>query len=224
MFLMQMFQYFMRRPTGCSAVANLASEVSFSPNPNEVIPAVLKSINQLFAACISQGDAIKSFVQTSSSTAATKPKPGVKFHIDSNTWNEEDVQDAWREPPYEPERAWAVYGASKTQGEQEVWKLMRDKKPAFTVNSVLPNANFGAPLSPENQKRSTAAWITSIMDGKFDELKNIPPRESFSISRQMLTHCNIAPILSSQIPFSLSSSCSAVCLRTHPVLTIRMRT
>lgn len=43
----------------------------------------------------------------------------------------------------EPERAWAVYGASKAQSEQAAWKFMDEKKPHFVFNSILPNANFG---------------------------------------------------------------------------------
>lgn len=46
-------------------------------------------------------------------------------------------------PRSEPERAWAVYGASKAQSEQAAWEFMKEKKPHFILNTVLPNANFG---------------------------------------------------------------------------------
>lgn len=42
------------------------------------------------------------------------------------------------------DRVWAVYGASKTQGEQAAWQFVKENKPSFTVNTILPNANFGA--------------------------------------------------------------------------------
>jgi hypothetical protein len=35
--------------------------------------------------------------------------------------------------------------------EKEAWKFMAEKKPAFTLNTVLPNINFGASLDSANQ-------------------------------------------------------------------------
>ena len=46
-------------------------------------------------------------------------------------------------PDSNRDRVWAVYGASKTQGEQAAWQFVKENKPNFTVNTVLPNANFG---------------------------------------------------------------------------------
>lgn len=45
--------------------------------------------------------------------------------------------------PSESERAWAVYGASKAQAEQAAWDFMKEQRPHFVFNSILPNANFG---------------------------------------------------------------------------------
>lgn len=36
-----------------------------------------------------------------------------------------------------------VYAASKTEGEKALWKFMKEKKPHFQANAVLPNANTG---------------------------------------------------------------------------------
>lgn len=120
---------------------------------------------------------IKRFVFTSSSTAATTPRPNTKFAINADTWNNETVEQAWAPPPYEPMRAWAVYGASKTQAEQAMWKFMEDKKPHFVANAVLPNANFGPILSPQNQDASTAGWIVTLYkSGPTDMLAGIPPQ------------------------------------------------
>lgn len=77
----------------------------------------------------------------------------------------------------EPSRSWAVYGASKTQGEQAVWEYAKEHNPHFTVNTILPNANFGEILVPEHQRASTAGWIKAAYTGNFDKVKMIPPRE-----------------------------------------------
>ena len=75
--------------------------------------------------------------------AATAPKPNTEFHIDSSTWNDEDVEAAWKPGPYKPERAWAVYGASKVQAEQACFGFMKEKKPGFVFNSVIPDTVMG---------------------------------------------------------------------------------
>ena len=83
---------------GCSAVAHTASELSFSPDPNVVIPSTIKATQRALEAAAKE-PGIKSFVLTSSSTAATKPHPNKEFHVDRNMWNEADVQAAWAPPP-----------------------------------------------------------------------------------------------------------------------------
>lgn len=154
----------------------MASNLSFASDPNAVIPDVVAGINSVMESAAKEPQ-IKRFVFTSSSTAATNPKPNTKFTIDANSWNNETVEMAWAPPPYEDSRKWAVYGASKTQAEQAMWKFMEDKKPHFVANAVLPNANFGPILSPQNQDASTAGWITTLYrDGLPAALAGIPPQ------------------------------------------------
>ena len=104
---------------GVSAVAHVASVVALDPNPNNVIPAAIAgAVNALKAAYAEPG--VKRFVLTSSATAVVWPSPDQPGTIvTEDTWNEDAVKRAWAEPPYKPERALAVYAASKTQAEQE---------------------------------------------------------------------------------------------------------
>ena len=55
--------------------------------------------------------------------------------MDQDSWNEEAVKRAWAPPPYTPDRAGAVYAASKTQAEQELWKFVKEFEPGFIVNA-----------------------------------------------------------------------------------------
>lgn len=119
---------------------------------------------------------VKRFVFTSSSTAITAPIPNKEFLIDENGWNEADIKAAWAPPPYNDDRKWAVYGSSKTEAEKALWKFVKEQKPAFTVNAVLPNANFGKILV-KGQPASTGNWVTTLFNGNTDALKNSPPRE-----------------------------------------------
>ena len=98
-------------------MAHVASILTFDPDPNKVIPAVVNGAVNVAASAAKQSS-VKRFVYTSSSSAITGPKPNVEFTISTDNWNEEAVEAAWKPPPYEAERAWPVYGASKTQ----VWR------------------------------------------------------------------------------------------------------
>lgn len=73
------------------------------------------------------------FVLTSSCAAAATP--GVPRTIDGDTWNKDACDTAWAPPPYEPERAFAVYAASKMESEWEAWKWHTERKPSFTLNT-----------------------------------------------------------------------------------------
>jgi len=160
---------------GVAAFAHIASDLSFNGDPNQIVTPTIASVKNALASALKESG-LKSFVLTSSSTAATKPYPNKEFHIDASTWNEADIEAAWAPPPYERSRAWAVYAASKAQGERAAWEFVKEHKPHFTVNTILPNANFGKILDPEQQHGSTAGWIRMAYTGKFEPVKDLPPQ------------------------------------------------
>lgn len=145
---------------------HVATPVMQMLDPNEAVPAVVKGVLNSLAAAAKE-PTVKRVVITSSSVAATSPKPNVEFSVDPGTWNEEATKRAWAPPPYEgTQRRLDVYSAQKTQAEQAGWKWMRDNKPGFVLNAVLPNANMGLVLSPEHQgAASTVGWIRALWDG-----------------------------------------------------------
>jgi nucleoside-diphosphate-sugar epimerase len=151
--------------------------MSFSDDPNKVIPEVLAGINGILKSAASE-PSVKRFVYTSSSTAATAPKPNKVFDVTTDTWNEEDVKAAWQPPPYDG-RAWAVYGSSKTEAEMAVWKFVKEQKPHFVCNAILPNCNFGKVLV-KGIPISTGAMPLKVFDGEINDiLKSFPPRTPF---------------------------------------------
>ena len=134
------------RCIGVVGVAHVASIVTVDPDPNEVIPGVVAgALNAVSAA--SKIPSIKRFVYTSSSTSILLPKPNVELNVSTEDCNIEAVEEAWKPPPYEPERAWAVYAASKTEAEQRMSEFMKQEKPGFVLNMALPNSNFGQTFS-----------------------------------------------------------------------------
>ncbi|ETN42403.1 uncharacterized protein HMPREF1541_01557 [Cyphellophora europaea CBS 101466] len=127
-------------------VVHLASDTSLADDPDAVIPAVKAATVEVLRAAKAESS-VKRVVLTSSSSAATFPKPGVKFHISKDTWNDEALKVAWETPVEErsedPGYGFSVYAASKTAGERAAWEFMRSEKPGFVLNAVLPNYNIG---------------------------------------------------------------------------------
>ena len=122
--------------TGVSGVVHVASVTTFDPDPNKVVPtAIAGAVNAAKAAA--KHPSIKRFVYTSSSTVITGTKLKDKSRPSLDDWNTGDVEEAWKPPPYTSERAHAVYCASKTQAEQEMWKGYKEAKPGFVLNTVL---------------------------------------------------------------------------------------
>ena len=69
---------------GVDTIVRTASVMSFSLNLYEVIPATIAGATGILKSVVRE-QRIRHFVYTSSSTAATIPKPRKKFKIDRNT-------------------------------------------------------------------------------------------------------------------------------------------
>ena len=99
-----------------------------------MIPSTVAfAVNALKAAAAEPS--VERFVLTSSSTAAEAPGPNRDLTVDAKSWNQGAIDAAWAPEPYEPERVWVTYAASKTQGEQAVWAWVEENKPELVVNT-----------------------------------------------------------------------------------------
>lgn len=163
-----------------------AMNYTMDPDPNAVIPGSIKgTVNFLEAAA--QEQSVRRLVLTSSSASALIPKPNNSVAVTTETWNDETVTYATRRPPYERERAYAVYAAAKTLAEREAWKFVREKKPAFTANAVLPNIDFGASLDYANQGHpSTSALMGELFKRNWQPLTGLP-------AHMFISHFRLSP-------------------------------
>ncbi|OTA80867.1 hypothetical protein M434DRAFT_216980 [Hypoxylon sp. CO27-5] len=158
---------------GASGFAHVAAPLMISTDPNKTVPiAVESTLRALESAAKEPG--MKRVVVTSSSGACACPW---EYHalIDSNTWNESAVEEAYAPPPYDDaRREEVVYYASKTKSEQAAWKWVQEHKPSFTLNTVLPSANLGPPIDVAHQGyRSTIEWVeTTFKKGESLQLKD----------------------------------------------------
>ncbi|KAF2670264.1 NAD(P)-binding protein [Microthyrium microscopicum] len=176
---------------GAAGFAHVATPVMQNYDPNVGVPIVVTgALNALKAAA--REPSVKRVVLTSSSTAAASPQPNKVFTMDENTWNGSAVEAAWAPPPYEGlQRRLDVYSASKTQSEQAAWKFMKEEKPDFVLNAVLPNANMGHILSIEHQGYpSTAGWIKALYHGfeGHEDLKFNPPQYYINVQDNARVH------------------------------------
>ncbi|KAI1151081.1 hypothetical protein F4825DRAFT_374303 [Nemania diffusa] len=108
---------------------------------------------------------VKSFVFTSSAWAAWTPDPSKKSTLHEWSYNDDAVRimrsDASRE-----EKGILGYMAFKSLLEQRIWDWIREEKPSYTFNTILPETVFGATLSPENQGiQSTCGMVKWLRDG-----------------------------------------------------------
>jgi nucleoside-diphosphate-sugar epimerase len=154
----------------CEGVVHAASDLSFSPDPNVVITGCVNGIRAILEEAQSTSS-VKRFVYTSSSNAATRPWADKPRHVDSNSWNDDILDEAWAPPPYESGRAYSVYAASKVACERAAWDFMQEQQPRFVFNAVLPNYTSGIILQPLSIPGvgSTARWVRDVFDHPFEE-------------------------------------------------------
>ncbi|KAI5459554.1 aldehyde reductase [Mariannaea sp. PMI_226] len=178
---------------GVSGIIHAASDMTFGPDPSLVIPPVIATSLSLLEAATEQ-EGIKRFVYTSSCAAATTPNPDYYPTINNDTWNEAALKQAWAPPPYEPERGFVVYAASKTQAEKQMWKFHEEKNPNFVLNTVLPSMNVGKSLDRKNQGYpSTSALVKAVYDG--DHAVVQASHQFFYISVQDNARLHLAALL-----------------------------
>ena len=172
----------------CDGVAHVASDLSFDPDPNQIITPMLDGVRNILQSAARE-PSIKRFVITSSSIAALTPQPGKEIEINSTTWNDSSIEQAWRPPPYEQERMWDVYAASKTQCERELWKFAQEQQPSFVLNAVLPDFIVG-PIFHAKQPGSTGRWVKAFFDDPdhYEPLQNFVPQYFIDVEDTALLH------------------------------------
>lgn len=103
------------------------------------------------------------------------PTPNKEFTVTTDTWDDEAVDVAWNKPGTSVgpnSYPFIVYAASKTAGEKALWQFVKDKKPHFVVNAILPNANTGRILGAQG---ATGGLIPNLYkDGTTTSL--LPPQ------------------------------------------------
>ncbi|PYH78998.1 putative aldehyde reductase [Aspergillus uvarum CBS 121591] len=158
-------------------IVHVASDLSYRPNPNDVIPGVVAAtINVLTAA--KKAPSIKRVVVTSSVNAACLAMDDAfglpSKTVDQSSWNDAAVAAAWNPETPDQMKPSIVYTAAKVTAERNAWNWMKEHKPHFILNTVLPNIDFGTILFPEYQGSSMRATCM-LLDGSDFVMKVVPP-------------------------------------------------
>ncbi|KAL7905250.1 NAD(P)-binding protein [Trichoderma velutinum] len=156
---------------GVDGVAHIAMDMDMNPQNHTIIENTIKSNLQLLKAAAKESS-VKSVVITSSLAACALPTTGTPYKIGNPRWH-----------------GIILYGASKARGEQEAFAWMREHKPAFSFNTVVPNVNFGTAVSPENMSyRSTSAVIDAAVKGYPAAPSVLPPQWYVDVEDTALLH------------------------------------
>ncbi|KAH7032612.1 aldehyde reductase [Microdochium trichocladiopsis] len=173
---------------GAAAVVHTATDTSLSPNPNAIIPWTVEMVLSAIRSAAKE-PLVKRFVLTSSSVTASANLADTPGTLTVDSWNDGVIEVANRPPPYEPERAWSVYAAAKTLAEKEAWKFVQQEKPAFVLNTVLPNLALGKSLSVEHQGHpSTAGMLAALFKGDATYMKMLPPQHFVDVQDAARLH------------------------------------
>ncbi|GAA6011972.1 hypothetical protein JCM10207_003445 [Rhodosporidiobolus poonsookiae] len=150
---------------GVDAVAHIASPFTFQfeDNVRDLLDPALKGTLSALEAAASE-PSVKNVVITSSLAAAQDPAKGLDpgFIRTSAVWSpftwEESVKE--KVPPL-------VYLASKTFAEKAAWKFVEEKKPNFTMSTIVPPIILGPslqPLSSLKDFKTSASVIKGFID------------------------------------------------------------
>lgn len=161
-----------------NVVVHTASDVSFSDDPKIVVPIAVDGTKAVLKAA-ANASSVSRFVLTSSSSAVICNVPNIELDLTEDTWNDEAVEKAYK-------GEWigtnfpgvVVYAASKAEGERAFWKFIKDEKPNFVANSILPDFNMGRFLEGQSD-RTSAGMITDLF--KTGNAVPLPPSKFTSI-------------------------------------------
>ncbi|KAM0516790.1 hypothetical protein ACHAPS_008527 [Verticillium nonalfalfae] len=132
-------------------------------DPKIAIPrAVAGALNALKASA--KEPCMKRFVFTSSSFAVTLPKPGKRFSVTADTFNDEAVERAWQPDP----DGTSVYACSKVEAERAIAKWAEENNPSLIVN--------------------TTGWVKKVWDKDYKGLEHILPQHYVHVQDDARLH------------------------------------
>ncbi|WWC64935.1 uncharacterized protein I303_107549 [Kwoniella dejecticola CBS 10117] len=166
-----------------SGFIHVANDMTGSRDADKAISRAVDGV--LNAAKASYTASVRRFVFTSSSFAVTLPKPGVRFTLHENTYNEEAVEMAKGvDPPGD-----AVYAASKVLAERALFNWAKENAPDMVINCLCPNGNIGPIISTANQGFPTSTiFVDKAWHHDYEAMKDAPPQHYINVQDDAKLH------------------------------------
>ncbi|KAH8157594.1 hypothetical protein CIB48_g10646 [Xylaria polymorpha] len=158
------------RVRGAPGVLYVSTPIIFNPDRAKVLePNVNGTINILKAAARTK---VQRFVLNSSSKSVEKTVYNQPHELTTETFNYEALQKARYEPASPTfERTLDVYSAGRTAAELAFWSWIKDKKPPFVANCVVPDGNFGRVLGHEHiGQTSSFGMLKGALAGQWKDI------------------------------------------------------
>lgn len=150
---------------GVAGVAHVAADVSFLPDPDVVIKGTIAGLHNILQAAAASPTVVR-FVITSSRIAVFHPRPDDDYRVDNDSYLDAFVKMAYDAPADDPARPVLSYTAGKVEGEKAAWQWVKEHKPNFVLNTVLPDLVFGEIINPRSRsgpfESSTAGRLNAI--------------------------------------------------------------
>ncbi|KAF6816903.1 NAD dependent epimerase/dehydratase [Colletotrichum plurivorum] len=166
---------------GAAAFVHTATVIDFNGDPADVIGGAVKCGMVAIEAAYKEAN-MKRFVLTSSASTLMPHKKETFLAlkgqtVDESTFSADAKEIAWSKPPFGFEHGGAIYGASKMEQEQSIWRYYKEnaaRRPDIVVNTIVPDFNFGRSLDPANTA-SSFGMIVDLFEGKsLGELWHLP--------------------------------------------------
>ncbi|CAN9161735.1 unnamed protein product [Alternaria sp. RS040] len=162
--------------SGVSGIAHVASVRDMHVTPDELIRTTVAGTLSCLQAAVKE-PSMKRFVLTSSSAAVRSLQAyrGTDT-VSADEYDEQTLALSKNIPDTLPpmHKFMIGYFASKVAAEQAFWEWVKNNKPHFSVNAVLPCTIYGSPLSVTHQGYpSTARIPLQILDGDVDSIKHV---------------------------------------------------
>ncbi|CAG9954256.1 unnamed protein product [Clonostachys rosea f. rosea IK726] len=152
---------------GVDGIAHVAASLDMSPDPTIIDRTVRSTIGLLEAA--SKEPRVKRVVLTSSANACLDQIAGTPYKMTAESYNLgaiEKSKQAWNGEDT-MRRGKVIYAASKALSEMKAFEWVRDNKPSFVFNSIIPNFNMGAPVAPDKLGfGSNTAILAALLRGQ----------------------------------------------------------
>ncbi|GAA5880467.1 hypothetical protein JCM16303_005392 [Sporobolomyces ruberrimus] len=159
---------------GVSAFVHTATDVTFSNDDDIIQGSIDLTLNALRSASLVPS--IKSVVLTSSYICAAMPQVGQDgIEFDENSWNDQIIEVTKQVPKDDPFRGMFIYMTSKVESEKAAWNFVKEEKPSFTFNTVLPAFCFGEIFDPVKQHGSTAGITRDVFLKVTNERAKVTP-------------------------------------------------